>query len=224
MTRRRRIAALVALLALPACASGGERPVAGPSRAADSGTTPPVGPSLSPLPSPATPLSPDPTHCATGGAAAIPDGTWDGPLRLRVASVAGVPATRSTGSGRLQLRVQGGKVVQGVWTLTGRSTGSGATDNGQASVRLRAQVAGTVRGPATKPVVHGAWAVSGTVRVTSPVTATVPVVGSGEGDAAMTVRVGGCDAVTGTFAPPAAGKDPLAGLGATARWSGRRQG
>ena len=78
--------------------------------------------------------------------------------------------------------------------------------------------------PAAKPVVHGAWAVSGTVRVTSPVTATVPVAGSGEGDAAMTVRVGSCDSVTGTFAPPASGQDPLAGLSAVARWSGRRQG
>ena len=223
MTAPRRIAALVALLALPGCASGSEPPVATPSGAAHGGTTSPGGASLSPLPSPAAPLSPGPTHCATGGRAAIPDGTWEGPLRLRVATVAGVPATRSTGSGRLQLRVEGGKVVQGVWTLTGRSTGTGTTDNGQASVRLTAQVAGSVRGPATKPVVHGAWAVSGTVRVTSPVTATVPVAGSGEGDAAMTVRVGGCDSVTGTFAPPAAGQDPLAGLAAVARWAGRRQ-
>ena len=223
MTGRRRIASLEALLALPGCASGSQRPVSTPSGAAHGEATS-AGPSLSPLPSPAGPLSPGPTHCATGGTAAIPDGTWAGPLRLRVASVAGVPATRSTGSGRLELRVEGGKVVQGVWTFAGRSTGSGTTDNGQATVRLTAQVAGTVRGPATKPGVHGAWAVSGTVRVTSPVTATVPVAGSGEGDAAMTVRVGGCDSVTGTFAPPAAGQDPLAGLSAVAHWAGRRQG
>jgi hypothetical protein len=221
MTGRRRIAALVALLAgLSGCASAGPRG-ATPPTGTDTGTTPRAGSSL---PSPALPLSPGPTRCPTRGTAVIPDGTWDGPLRLRVTSVAGVPATRSTGSGRLQLLVQGGKVVQGVWTLTGRTKGEGPTSTGEATVRLTARVAGSVRGPATKPLLHGAWAVSGTVRITSPVRATVPVAASGEGDAAMTVRAGGCDTVTGTFAPPAAGQDPLAGLGATARWAGRRQG
>lgn len=228
MTGRRGTVALVAALALPGwalagCASGGS-PRAAPSGVADTRTRTAPGPSLPPLPSPVQTLSPDPARCPSRGTAVIPDGTWDGPLRLRVTTVGGVPATRSSGTGRLQVQVQGGQVVQGVWTLAGRSTGHGAADNGEATVRLTAQVAGTVRGPATRPVLHGAWVVFGTVRVTSPVTARVPVAASGEGDAAMTVRAGGCDTVTGTFAPPAAGTDPLAGLGAAARWVGRRLG
>ena len=220
MTGRRRIAALVAALILPGCASATEAPRATPTGAAGTGTTPPSGPSLSP----AQPLSPAASRCPTPGATVIPDGAWDGPLRLRVGTVAGVPATRSTGTGRLQVLVQDGRVVQGVWNLTGRSVGQGAIADGQATVRLDARIAGTVRGPATRPILRGAWAVFGTVRITSPVTATVPVAASGEGDSAMTVRAGGCDTVTGTFAPPAAGKDPVAGLSAAARWVGRRQG
>ena len=223
MTGRHLAAALVGALALSGCAGAAEAPGPTPSRAADTGTTPTLGASDSPLVTPVTP-APGPTHCPTRGAAVIPDGSWSGPLTLRLARVAGVPAARSSGSGRMQLVVQGGTVVQGAWTVQWRVAGTGSTDSGEASVRLAAELAGTVHGPATAPDVHGAWTISGTVRVTSPVAATVPVARSGEGRAAMAVRATTCDAVTATFLLPTRRGYRLARLAGSARWVGRRAG
>lgn len=226
MAGRRLVATLGCVLALSSCTAGTDSPPATPSGAVGTDTTRPSG-ETSLLVTPATPPAPGPTQCPTRGAAVIPDGTWAGPLTLRLEGLAGVPVDRSAGSGRLQLLVQDGQVVQGAWTMSWRATGSGTTDNGEARVRLTADIAdiaGSVQGPAAKPSVHGAWTISGTVRVTSPVAATVPVAGSGEGDAVMEVRAGSCDAVTGTFALPSARRNPLVRLSGDARWVGHRAG
>lgn len=223
MTGHRLAAALVGALALSGCARAAEAPRPTPSGAADTGTTPTAGPSESLLVTPATPV-PTPTRCPTRGAAVIPDGSWSGPLTLRLARLAGVPATRSSGSGRMQVLVQGGQVVQGAWTVQWQAAGAGTTDSGEARVRLAAELAGTVHGAATAPDVHGAWTISGTVRVTSPVTASVPVARSGEGRATMAVRATGCDAVTGTFVLPTRQGYRLARLAGSALWVGRRAG
>jgi hypothetical protein len=212
-------AAAAALVLLPGCAQTADRSLnaapAAPSSTATGAL--PEPPLFSPLTTPSVPAD-----CPARDAALLGDGLWDGPLTLRVASIGGVPVTRSVGSGRLQALVLDGQVVQGAWTLTWRTTGRGPTDGGQVTVRLVAEVAGTVSGPATEPVAHGAWAVSGAVRFTQPVTATLPVAGKGQAQAPMTVRARGCDTASATFPVKVKEKGARTRLAGTVHWTGRR--
>jgi hypothetical protein len=176
----------------------------------------PAGPSAAPSPTATA------ADCPTAGTAVIPDGTWEGPITLDVTGVAGVATTKSSGSGELHALVQGGKVVQGTWHVAWHSVGHGATNGAEATVSLDAEIAGNVKGPAAKPVVHGAWSLSGTAKVTKPVTATVPIAESGQDTETMTVEATDCDAVTGTFVPSFNSKNSMASFSGTARWVGHR--
>lgn len=223
MTGPRRTSTLAGLVALlvtsAACSSGGDGPTAGRASRTPLGaaTTAPPTPSAS-VPSPSA------SDCPTVGAARIPDGTWTGPLAVKVRGSAPETLTRGTGAGQLQVFVEDGLVTGGTWTLSWHSAGPSTANDGQASVTLQGQVAGTVTGTATKPVVRGRWVLTGQAVVTSPVTATAPIDDSGRDRAVLTVRTAACDAVTGTFAPSFTSADPLAASGGTARWVGHPTG
>jgi hypothetical protein len=209
-SRRTSLASLLAvLLLLTGCSSGSDQPRGEKSHGPASETA---------APSPTATAS----DCPSAGTAVIPDGTWDGPITLDVNGVAGVAATKSSGSGQLHAVVKDGMVVQGTWKVSWHSVGHGALNGAEAKVWLDTDIAGTVHGPAAKPVVHGAWAISGTAKVTSPVTATVPIEASGEDSETMTVEATDCDAVTGTFIPSFSSKNAMATFAGTARWVGHR--
>lgn len=225
MTPSRRtstVAALGAVLVLSAgCESttgpAGGMPTLSAGAPASSGT---VGadatPSVSTRPSPST--------CPSPGSRSIPDGTWSGPLAVKVRGSAPGSATRGTGSGLLQVVVEGGRVTGGTWTLAWDSTGPSTAKDSQAKVTLHGQVAGTVTGTAASPVLAGRWAITGRAVVTSPVTATAAINQARQIRAPISVRTTACDAVAGTFAPSFHSTDAYGSSDGTASWTGRRTG
>ena len=158
------------------------------------------------------------------GTAAIPDGSWTGPLTVTVRGIAPETATRGTGTGQLQVLVDGGRVTGGTWALTWDSAGPSTAKDSQSTVQLHGQIAGTVSGTAANPVLRCQWTVTGSAAVKAPVTATATVDEAGHGRAALVARTTSCDAVTGRFAASFRSTDAYAASDGTARWEGRRTG
>jgi hypothetical protein len=222
MTHARRtpiLAGLAALLALTGCSSGTGPGAAGAPSGSASGS-PSAPATTSTLPAATAP----PAACPSVGTAAIPDGSWTGPLTVKVRGIAPETTTRGTGSGELHVVVEGGRVTGGTWALTWDSAGPSTAKEAQSTVQLHGQIAGTVTGTAAEPVLLGEWTVTGSAAVTAPVTATASIDETGHGRAALVVRTTSCDGVAGKFAASFRSTDPYAASDATARWAGRRTG
>jgi hypothetical protein len=218
---RRGAGLLAAALLLAGCASGtGERqsgptsPTASPDPAQASST----GTSPSGL---AVPTAPP---CPPVGTTRLPDGTWAGPLSVRVRATAPGTRARGKGTGLLQVSVEQGKVTGGTWALTWSAAGPSIAHEAQSTIRVHGQVFGTVSGTAKRPVLRGTWTIVGRATVTSPVTATASVDESGKARSVLTVRTRSCDAVAGTFAPRFRSTDGFAASAGAARWAARRTG
>lgn len=165
-----------------------------------------------------------PSACPSTGSTSIPNGTWSGPLAVKVRGSAPGTATRGTGSGLLQVVVERGRVTGGTWTLAWDSAGPSTAKDSQAKVTLHGQVAGTVTGTAASPVLAGRWAITGRATVTSPVTATATINQARQTRATLSVRTTACDAVAGTFGPSFRSTDAYGATDGTATWTGRRTG
>ncbi|HEX2893003.1 MAG TPA: hypothetical protein VHO29_03260 [Marmoricola sp.] len=221
------VAALAAVLVLSAGCESTTGPAGGmptlsagasaPSSASSSGT---VGADATPSVS----TRPSTSACPSVGSGSIPDGTWSGPVAVTVRGSAPGTATRGTGSGLLQVVVEGGRVTGGTWTLAWDSAGPSTAKDSNAKVTLHGQVAGTVSGTAASPVLAGRWAITGRAVVTSPVTATATVNQARQTRATLSARTTACDAVTGTFAPSFRSTDAYGSSDGTATWTGRRTG
>jgi hypothetical protein len=163
------------------------------------------------------------TGCeATAG---VPDGTWTGPITMDVDGKAGNAGFASSqGKGRMKLIVKGGNVTSGTWKVTWTSEGHADTGQAAANIRLTGTIGGGARGPATKPVLLGTWAIHGTATITKPVHSSAPVDETGKDTATLALDSVSCDAVTGSFMPSFNSKDAAATFTGTARWSGRPQG
>jgi hypothetical protein len=226
MTSARRtpiLAGLAALLVLTGCSSSTGPGASGPPSGSTSGA--PSGSPTAPATTPTVPAATvPPTACPSVGTAAIPDGSWTGPLTVTVRGIAPETATRGTGTGELQALVEGGRITGGTWALTWDSAGPSTAKDSQSTVQLHGQISGTVTGTAAKPVLRGQWTVTGSAAVTAPVTATAAVDETGHGRAALVVRTTSCDAVTGRFAASFRSTDAYAASDSTARWAGRRTG
>jgi hypothetical protein len=226
MTHARRtpiLAGLAALLALTGCSPGTDpgadgAPSGSPSGAPSGSTSAPA--TTSTLPAATAPAS----TCPSVGSAVIPDGSWTGPLAVKVRGIAPETTTRGTGAGQLQVLVEGGRITGGTWALTWDSAGPSTAKESQSTVQLHGQIAGTVTGTAAAPVLLGQWTVTGSAAVTAPVTATASVDEAGNGRAALVVRTTSCDGVTGRFAASFRSTDAYAASDGTARWVGRRTG
>lgn len=173
---------------------------------------------------PSTP-SPSASDCPATGTATIPDGTWEGLITMDVdGKSSGGGFANSKGTGTLRVVVEKGTVKNGTWSLHWKSRGHADTGQAAATVTVDGNVTGKVKGPAAKPVVVGAWSISGRAEITKPIQQTVPIDESGQDTETMTVETTSCDDVTGTFVPSFNSKDTQASFTGTARWVGSRVG
>jgi hypothetical protein len=215
--RSRRGAGLLALALLAGCASG--------TGGRQSGTaSPDPAPAPSTGTSPSGPVDPTAPPCPPVGTTRLPDGTWAGPLSVRVRATAPETRARGTGTGQLQVSVERGQVTGGTWALTWSAAGPSTAHESQATVRVHGEAFGTVAGTAQRPVLRGTWTIVGRAAVTSPVTATASVDASGKARSALTVRTRSCDAVAGSLAARFPSTDGFAASAGTARWAARRTG
>ena len=221
MTGRRTplLAVLVAaLLVVPAGCSSQT-----PDATAPTGPAAPTSASATPTPSPSPTAPPSSATCPPAAGTGLPEGAWAGPLTVRVRGRNPQTQTRGTGSGQLQVLVENGAVTGGTWTLSWEAAGTSAANESQATLTMRGQVAGTLTGTASAPVVRGRWSITGKATVTLPVTATAPIDASGHQRASLVVRTRGCGLV-GTIVATFRGHDPWAASVATARWVGQLTG
>ena len=162
--------------------------------------------------------------CAATAPSTVPDGTWQGPIDLKVTGKGLTGQAFSGGRGTMKLRVVDGKVVSGRWNVDWRSTGLGSEGGVQVALKLRGNVHGSVEGSAAKPSLPGQWAITGRAVISLGGTV-LPLDFSGKTTETMRVEATSCDAVSGTFVPSfnanAGGGTTFSG---TARWSGSRVG
>jgi hypothetical protein len=227
--RSRRGAGLLALvLLLAGCASGTGGRQSGTTPSPDPAPSPSIGTSPSGTSSSGTsssgPTSPTAPPCPPVGTTRLPDGTWAGPLSVKVRATAPETRARGTGTGQLQVSVEQGRVTGGTWALTWSAAGPSTAHESQATVRVHGEAFGTVAGTAQTPVLRGAWTIVGRAAVTSPVTATAAIDASGKAQSGLAVRTRSCDAVAGTLALRFPSTDGFAASAGKARWTARRTG
>jgi hypothetical protein len=226
------VALTTAALALTGCGST-------PTKAADepTGTAPTtavaptagVTPSETPTRSTATTTSSPTvsTSAATADCAAdaVPDGTWTGPVTMDVdGNAKDTGFGSSKGSGTMTMVVKKGHVTGGHWNVSWKSQGSADTGQAAATIKLDGTISGGMKGPATKPVLLGSWAIHGTAKITKPITSSAPVDETGKDTETLSIDSATCDEVEGSFLPSFNSKDTAATFSGTARWTGKPQG
>lgn len=220
------VAVLVAALTLAGCGGGSGSPRTSPST---STTTAPSAAGSPSTPAAATTgtagATPSPLSTPAGGCPphTLADGSWSGPVRMDVQGRGGrTTFTSSQGEGTLTLRVSGGTVTGGRWTVAWRSTGSAETANAKANLTLRGTITGHAAGTASAPRLRGTWHIVGTARITEPVQTSAPVDETGPDTETLEVSATGCDDATATFLPSFNSKDTLSTFRGRATWTGRR--
>ncbi|MET3962189.1 hypothetical protein ABIE44_002123 [Marmoricola sp. OAE513] len=239
VVRRTSVAALsAAVLVLGGCGGDDQGPASSTRATGASASSQPPGTPTGPAasadadPSAGASTSGEPTTSVGRDCSAIqgiPDGTWEGPLTMDVRGSGGGSSgtsgfADSKGAGTLRVVVARGRVTDGTWTLTWKSEGHADTGRAAASIKLTGNVRGSVKGPATKPVLRASWKVDGTVEVTKPQKYSAPVNESGEDSETMKIVSADCDEVTGTFLPSFNSKDAAATFTGTAEWKGTPAG
>lgn len=223
---------ITAALALTACGSdapenadpattSSSAPASSPPDGASSGT--PSG-TTSPSGTPTTDATDSPAGCGVVPGR-LPDGTWAGPIAMDVDGRGGDAGFASSkGRGTMRLVVADGTVTSGTWTVAWRSRGTADTGQAAATLTLRGRIAGSVKGPAGKPVLDGTWSLNGQVHITKPVDQRAPVSETGTGTETLEVTDVSCETVTGTFLPSFNSKDAAATFTGTATWVGKPVG
>lgn len=231
------LAVLAIALALPACGSGGTSSASpsptdpGQTAACDNttvGTSTETGSASStPEPSSSESPSPEPPDMEFPQDT-VPDGHWHGPI---VVSATGTPSNGggsvfNPGGGYIDLVIADHEVKSGSVTFHASSTGTVVTpQGGTGTINASGVVSdGVPSGPASKIVIAGTMVESGSILVNVHGTqTTVPLNGSVEFTAALTVTEVSCHQVTATFLPDlnakAAGGATFSG---TAEWRGER--
>lgn len=209
--------------------------VAGCGKSAPASVVTPSAPTPTPAPTAAgatlTPATTTPTPSPTGtpskvacpAIGPIPDGTWSGPLTIRVSTRSGATGfTPARGSGTLRLVVSAGRVT-GRWSLHWLSRGHVDTGQAAASIVLPTSLTGTARGSAARPALTATWTIHGTATITKPVQESVPFTENGQVSETLRITALACDHVTGSVPLSFASKDAQTTFSGTARWFATRR-
>jgi hypothetical protein len=151
----------------------------------------------------------------------VPDGKWQGPIKMTVTGKGLKGQAFSGGNGYLRMVVKKGKVTTGTWKVTWHSTGTGSEGGVSAKIEIDGAIHGPVAGTAATPKVTGNFVVSGSAVVNvSGVTQAIPLSFSGTDTEHMEIESTSCDLVTGTFLPSFNSKSSEVSFSGTARWTG----